>query len=216
MGLHLRGLGRLVSDLAGRSHHLALDALLAQLDAAIEGVELAARMTGGEITPAQARVAMVDVEHAGDARRAVLVAELSAALTTPIDREDLYRLSRSIDDVLDNLRDLVRETDLYAATPVVGDLAALAAVAEGLALLRTAVGHVPGAPADVVTATLAVGKCAGRVRQLYQSAIAELLRGDVTAAVMGRRELLRRLDVVGLRLGECGDALSDAMQKRSH
>lgn len=87
---------------------------------------------------------------------------------------------------------------------------------EGPQLLGTAVGHVPGAPADVVAATLRVGRCAGRVRQLCQSAVAELLRGEVTPAVLGRRELLRRIDVVGLRLGECGDVLSDAMQKRSH
>jgi hypothetical protein len=210
------GLRRLVDDLSGRSHHHALDALVAQLDAALDGVALAARMTGGELTPGAARAAMVDVEHRGDERRAALVAELSAALTTPIDREDLYRLSRSIDDVLDNLRDLVRETDLYEASPVVEDLAALTAVTEGLELLRAAVGHLPGDAADVITATLAVGKRAGRVRQLYQAAIADLLRGEVTTTVLKRRELLRRLDVVGLRLGECADALSDAMQKRSH
>ena len=38
---------------------------------------------------------------------------LAGVLVTPVDREDLFRLSRSIDDVLDNLRDFVREWDLY-------------------------------------------------------------------------------------------------------
>lgn len=210
------GIRRLVEDLSGRSHHRALDALLAQLDAALEGVALAAGMTTGALTPAAARAAMVEVEHVGDERRVALVTELSAALTTPIDREDLYRLSRSIDDVLDNLRDLVRETDLYGAEPVREDLATLRAVTEGLELLRAAVGHVTGAPADVVTATLAARKRAGQVRRLYQCAVADLFHDELSIDMLKRRELLRRLDVVGLRLGECADALTDAMQKRSH
>jgi uncharacterized protein Yka (UPF0111/DUF47 family) len=207
---------RLYDDLTGRTHHRALDALHSQLGMAIDGVTLTARMTRGELSPSDARAEMVDVEHAGDSLRAVLVAELSTALTTPIDREDLYRLSRSVDDVLDNLRDLVRETDLYRADPAVGDLEILAAVGEGLALLQTAVASLPRRPAEVTVTTLAVRKCAGRVRQLYQSAVASLFEQDVSTDLLKRRELLRRLDVVGLRLGECADALSDAMLKRSH
>ncbi|MEK8145676.1 hypothetical protein NKH18_43240 [Streptomyces sp. M10(2022)] len=37
-----------------------------------------------------------------------------------------------------------------------------------------------------------------------------------SAHTLRRRELLRRLDVVGLRLGESAAVLSDAMLKRSH
>jgi uncharacterized protein Yka (UPF0111/DUF47 family) len=207
---------RLYDDLTGRTHHRALEALHGQLGKAIDGVRLTARMVRGEVSPADARAEMVDVEHDGDSLRAVLVGELAAALTTPIDREDLYRLSRSVDDVLDNLRDLVRETDLYGARPDTADGEILAAVAEGLALLQTAIGNVSRRPAEVTMTTLAVRKCAGRVRQLYQMAVAKLFEQELSTDLLKRRELLRRLDVVGLRLGECADTLSDAMLKRSH
>ncbi|TDU87996.1 hypothetical protein EV138_1535 [Kribbella voronezhensis] len=70
--------------------------------------------------------------------------------------------------------------------------------------------------AEATMTTLAVRKCAGRVRQLYQSSVADLFEQEVSTDLLKRRELLRRLDVVGLRLGECADALSDAMLKRSH
>ncbi|WP_327639806.1 DUF47 family protein [Kribbella sp. NBC_00482] len=207
---------RLYGDLTGRAHHRILDALDAQLRAVIEGVEVVGRMTTGELSPADARSAMADVEHDGDALRAALVGELAVALTTPIDREDLYRLSRSIDDVLDNLRDLVRETDLYDAKPEPADIETLAMVSNGLGLLRQAIGSLLRRPSEVTLSTLAVRKCAGRVRQQYQAAVAELFRLPVSIELLKRRELLRRLDVVGLRLGECADALSDAMLKRSH
>ncbi|MEU8702240.1 DUF47 domain-containing protein [Streptomyces sp. NPDC048680] len=209
-------LRRIVDDLTGRSHHQLTDLLAAQLDAAIEGVGLASAMSDGTLTPAQARGAMVDVEHRGDTGRAGLVAGLGVALTTPIDREDLYRFSRSVDDVLDNIRDLVRETDLYGGEGEPADLPALAGVAEGLAMLRGAVRGLADRPGEVDAATSAARKSAGQVRRHYQLAMAQLLRQEVSTDTLTRRELLRRLDAVGLRLGESVAALSDAMLKRSH
>ncbi|NIK58548.1 DUF47 family protein [Kribbella shirazensis] len=209
-------LRRLFGDLTGRTHHRVVDLLQAQLTAALAGGALAVRMTAGELSTEQARTEMARIEHDGDSQRAALVAELSKALTTPIDREDLYRLSRSVDDVLDNLRDLVRETDLYSVRPDPADVEILTTVAEGLELLRNAVAAVIDRPAEVRRTAVAARKCSGRVRQLYQSALAALFLRELSTDVLKRRELLRRLDIVGLRLGECADALSDAMLKRSH
>lgn len=47
------------------------------------------------------------------------------------------------------------------------------------------------------------------------SLLADVLEGDVTTGMLRRRELLRRLDVVGLRFGEAVDALADAAVKRT-
>ncbi len=209
-------LRRIVDDLTGRAHHRVLDVLRAQIDVAMDGISVAIAMTGGALTTSAARARINEVEHDGDTRRGELVAELSAALTTPIDREDLYRLSRSIDDVLDNLRDFVREADLYAVDPDLAAQPLLEAVAAGLRTLRQAVDLMLDRPGDVAAASLLAHKQAGRVRVLYQSAMAHLLAGEVTSVTMKQRELFRRLDVVGLRLAECSDALSDAMLKRSH
>lgn len=207
---------RVLEDLSGRSQRRTVDILLAQLDVTLRGAEVATMMADGSLLPSAARAAMAEVEHQGDAQRGALVAELTAALTTPIDREDLYRLSRSVDDVLDNLRDLVRETDLYDMGGDAADLPSLTAIADGLRLLRRAAERLLDKPAEVREATLAARKQAGRLRQHYQIALAELFRGEISADTLKRRELLRRLDVIGLRLGESADALSDAMLKRSH
>ena len=210
------GVRRVFADLTGRSQRRAVDALAAQLEATVHGVRLAARMTAGELTPARARAGMVEAEHAGDALRVRLISEISAALTTPIDREDLYRLSRSVDDVLDNVRDFVRENDLYRATPDAADTEAVLAVADGLTHLRRALDHLIPRPREVVDGVLAARKCAARVRQHYQNSVAALFDGELSGDMLKRRELLRRLDIVGLRLAECAATLSDAMQKRGH
>lgn len=208
-------LRRVLEDLTGLSKGRLAPLLLAQLDTADQGTTLAARMCAGEISTAEARRRMVTVEHDGDRHRAGVVAELSAALSTPLDREDLYRFSRSVDDVLDNLRDFVRESDLYGSGA--GEVAGLfAAVREGLGHLRTAVERIVPRPEEVTPAALRARKAAGRVRQAYQRAMAVLLDGEITTDGLKRRELLRRLDIVGLSLADCADTLSDAVLKRSH
>lgn len=208
-------LRRLLDDLAGRAHRRVVGILLAQIDSALDGVEVAAMVTDGRIAAGVGRARMSEVEHAGDAYRAELVTELVAALTTPVDREDLFRVSRSVDDVLDTLRDYVRETDLYRVRLGAMATGALAEIAEGLRDLRRAVDRLTARPGDVAEAALAAHKHAGAVRHFYGVQLARLLDGELTGEMLKCRELLRRLDVVGLRLGECADALSDAMLKRS-
>lgn len=156
---------------------------------------------------------MVRVEHVGDEARAQLVQNLARSLVTPLDREDMFRISRSIDDVLDNLRDFVRELDLFGAAddrlvPVID------AVIEGLELLQEAIARVPSSTASLGERVIAAKKSGNEIRRSYEYQLAAVLDGEVTVSMLHLRELLRRLDVVGLRLGEATDALADAAVKR--
>jgi len=209
----LRALGR---DLTGRSDVILMDLLVGQIDATIAGARLARQVAGGQVASGIGRERMVDIEHRGDDWRARLVVELASALAPPMDREDLFRLSRSVDDVLDNLRDLVRELDLFDIDrePLLDD--PLGGVERGVLSLREAVAAFVARPESARVGALAVKK--NEVRPRYQQAVARLLVDDgvVTGLLLKRRELLRRVDVIGLRLGEAADALADGAIKRSH
>nr|WP_277350324.1 DUF47 family protein [Nonomuraea sp. FMUSA5-5] len=163
-----------------------------------------------------ARARMAEIEHQGDAARAELVTLLRRVLVTPIDREDLFRLSRSIDDVLDQLRDYVREADLFGPRDLGFATELLQALTKGLDELERAVQHMIDEPGSVTEAVLATRKARTRMRQLRQSRLGELFTGTLNMDTLRRRELLSRLDAVGQRLGEAADALADAMLKRSH
>lgn len=208
---------RLVADLTGRAGRDALACVLAQIDAAIDGGELACVMASGKLPTEEARGTMSDIEHRGDAQRAELVSALRRALAMPIDREDLYRLSRSVDDVLDNLRDFVRECDLYQPETLAPMIDPLQALTDGLRCLRAAVGAVARrSPEHINQRTMEARSQASKVRILYQRRLAELFNSDEpTMDAFKARELLRRLDVVALRLREAADALNDGMLKRS-
>lgn len=198
---HVRG-GRAVTDLLDR-----------QVDHALEGVEVARRVCGGRLDAEDSRGTMATIEHAGDRARAHLVDRISRVLTTPLDREDLYRASRSLDDVLDNLRDLVREVALWEVPTGPWLAGGLDPARESLGLFGRAVRATN--PTEARRLCMAARKEAGGIRRCYQDGLARVFTGDLTMDTLKQREVLRRIDVIGLRLTEAADALQDGLVKRS-
>ncbi|MER5323942.1 DUF47 domain-containing protein [Streptosporangium roseum] len=203
-------------DVRGRSGRRVVDLVRRQVAVVRAGAVLARSTATGEIERSAARTRMAEVEHEGDAARAELVRVLRRVLATPVDREDLFRISRSVDDVLDHLRDYVRETDLFGPDDLGFAVEPLQAVIDGLDELENAVLKMIEDPGSVTVAVLATRKACSRVRQLYQTRLTELFSGPLEMDTLRGRELLSRLDAVGRRLGEAADALADAMLKRSH
>jgi hypothetical protein len=208
----MTSLRRLWQDLSGRSDerfvHLLDEHIAAVLDA-VKIIRAALAESDGSCLREIERL-----EAVGDDRRAELIRELSRSLTTPIDREDLFRLSRSVDDVLDNLHDFVREVDLYEPASRASFDVVLEAVAEGMDGLRHAITRFSASPQEVLYASRAAKGGAALVRTRYEDAMARVLHAPIGEEAMRERELLRRLDVVGLRLGEAADALADGTLKR--
>lgn len=207
---------RIVKGLTGADGRELVGLLEAQADATLAGARLTRRVVGGDVALGDAREQMADIEHDGDARRGELVEALATVLTPPMDREDLYRLSRSTDDVLDGLRDLMRELWLLdiEREDLLAD--ALDGVVDGVTSLRRAVATIVDRPGEARARALEAKK--NGVRPTTQRAVARLLAGEVPvdAALLRRRELLARLDEVGQRLDDAADALADGAIKRSH
>ena len=185
-----------------------------QIEETIAACRLAHAVAEGKADPAEAHEQMAEIEHRGDTLREELVRRLAGVPVAPIDREDLFRLSRSIDDVLDNLRDFVREWDLYKIEAAGTYLGLLDATAGGVEDLLLAVRTIAKDPKDTSQSALVSKKSANEIRRLYDVELGRLFSGKLTMEVMKSRELLRRLDVVGLRLNEAADVLADAAVKR--
>lgn len=188
--------------------------LTRQIDITLEGVAFALELVEApSVDRAEARASMADIEHEGDDARAEVIRVMLSKVTTPLDREDLFRASRSIDDVLDNTRDFVREMAMWRARGGDRSSEALRHIAASLEELKK--GIASGQPRDVRTHCIAARKEAGQVRRAYQEGLKELFAGELTMETLKTRELFRRLDVIGLRLGEAADALLDGLIKRA-
>lgn len=205
-------LAALFRDLSGRTDRALASLVVEQLAATAAGVRLARSATAGELAPGIARQRMSTVEHEGDAGRALLVKRLRRSVSSPIDREDLFRLSRAVDDVLDALRDFVREFDLYQATPSPAYAPVLDALAADVEHLSEAVRLLPSAPRRAAEEALLAKKPG--VRPHYQHAVAELLAEPVDADTLRTALLLGRLDQAGSSLATAVDALADGVIKR--
>lgn len=189
-----------------------------QASLAAQGAAVAGELALGDTTGPQAFNAITSIEHAGDERRSRLVVILGQSLSTPVDREDLNRLSRSVDDVVDNLRDYVRESQLYRLADQRSHAEMLALIGTGMDQMRDAIIAVGVAPNTVSTLAVGVRRQSGAVRRCYQDALAALLTGTgtVTIQMVQHRELLRRIDIIALRMAQAADALTDGVLKRSH
>lgn len=207
-------LRRLWRDLIGRSDGVFVDLLVRQVAIAVDAANtLVAAQRDGRPT-AEVRADLIELERKGDGVRTEVLTELARALTTPIDGEDLYRLSGSLDDVLDNLRDFAVEADTYGVDPNERFIAPLDGLAQGLDELADAIGRLTDDVAEVAGPARAAKK-ANDARDAFHDEMGALLRGDeVTMQTLRDRELLRRLDVAGLRLATAADALISGALKR--
>lgn len=185
-----------------------------QVTTALTAVDVAYRAALQDLTPAEAAESMKAVSAQAHWHRSATVGRLAGAFANPIDREDLFRLSRSIEDTGNNVADYVHELALFDVPAHHGQVRMLEAIAGALADLDQAVQAIVDNPLRIREASLAVRR--NEIRRRYQEAVAQTLSGEVDAASLKNRELLRRLDVVGLRLGEAADALADGAVKRSH
>lgn len=212
----MRSLRRYFGLVSGRMDSALEDALIGQLSATEEGARLTAAMVSGGVSRADARRRIRDVEHRGDTQRGLFVDELSRALVTPIDREDLFRLSRSIDDVLDTLRDFVRESHLFRVAGQDRFAPMLELVVVGVEALRRAATDLVQHPSRATRSALEARKAGGAIRRMYQYEIARIFGGEMTAEAMKERELVRRLEIVGIQIGDAADAIADGTMKRWH
>lgn len=210
----MKRLRRIRDLMTGRMDSALTEALLGQLEATKEGAWLAMAMIGGEVGRTGAHEQMRAIEHLGDEERRRLVEELRTALVTPIDREDLFRLSRSIDDVLDSLRDFVRESHLYRVPDQIRFSPLLDQVIAGIEALESAVRDLASRPSAVVHDALEAKKSGGAIRRMYQYEISRIFSGELTAEAMKERELVRRLEIVGVAIGDAADAIADGAMKR--
>lgn len=187
--------------------------LVRQVEAALEGLDLALEACDHPDRIPSIDEAMVHVEHTGDRARLALVRAISQQVSTPLDREDLFRASRSIDDVLDNTRDFVRETHLWNARPDPATRDALEHVRSALLTIKWALGT--ARPLVDKQTCIDARKEVGKVRDAYEEGLARVFNAELSMETLKSRELLRRVDVIGLRLTEAVDAILDGIVKRT-
>ena len=200
-------------DLTGRNVDRFGTPLRRQASTAVEITDLL-RTAAEDGSLASVDLARVDgLEEEADVALDEVLNMAARSLSTPMDREDLFRLSRSLDDVVDNLRDFAVEVHRYGVGDPHRFVAPLEALRKGCRALDGALALL-SEDAEQMAAAARDAKHANGSRDAYHDEMAKLLAAELSMDLVRDRELLRRLDVTGLRLGEAADALASGALKR--
>ncbi len=159
-------------------------------------------------------------EKEADEVRRILIEELMRTFVTPFDREDIFSLSREIDDVLDYAYTTVDEMEILDVTPT-------PYMARMAALLFEAAGEIESAVERLQDNHLTVAQdhaqrakaFENRVEQVYREAIADLFHGSKNfkhvMTLLKVREIYRHLSNAADREDTAANVISDIIMKMS-
>ncbi len=188
------------------------DFLEKQGELAAEGARALNQFLSGKANPEDVRKAVQEVEHQGDAVVHEMEEALARTFVTPIDREDLKKLSDELDDVLDLTNGAARVTVLMGidrpTQPMLDLIAKLVECTELLAktvpLLRK---H---AYQELIVQTRELRKAEKESDQIYRDAIRRLFHDDQIDAktLLREKEMLDDLEKAIDRCEHAGETMA--------
>jgi uncharacterized protein Yka (UPF0111/DUF47 family) len=158
-------------------------------------------------------------ESEADEVRRILIDELNRTFVTPFDREDIFALSRSIDDVLDYAYTTVNEMVILnvVPTPFMQRIASL--LKDAAYEIFLAVQRLPKHSAVAVDHAMRAKALENRVEAVYREAIADLFDSadDIEHVVemLKKREVYRHLSNAADRGDEAANVISDIVVKKT-
>ena len=166
--------------------------------------------------PAASALLNTKEKEADEARR-ILIDELNKTFVTPFDREDIFALSRTIDDVLDYAYSTMTEMEVLKVGPTSFMLRMASLLRDAAYELSMAVDRLqdhPGVSNDHAQRAKALEN---RVEDVYREAIADLFSGaeDIQHVVkmLKLREVYRHMSNAADRGDEAANVIADIVVK---
>ena len=189
--------------------------LVEQAAKTVEGMELLEEFM--ESTDREVAKRLVQVEKEADEVRRILIDELNRSFITPIDREDIFALSLTIDDILDYGNSTVDEM-------VMLEVESNSYLRRMVSLVREAANEIymgvlrlqdhPNVANDHAVRAKALEN---RVETVYREALAELFHGptdiDHIMDMLKLREIYRHLSNAADRGDEAANVIGDIVVK---
>jgi len=188
--------------------------LCAQVETTREGMVAFAAWARGDASQSDT---VRELEHRADDDKRALWRALRSAFVTPLDAEDLFVLSAGLDELLNGVKDTVREAELMSIAPdsALAEMADL--LIEGVEHLRDAFQALNETKNDD-TATEAADqavKCVRQVERVYRRAMPTLFEHADVKEALGRRELYWRLVAVSEQMRAIADRVWYAVVKEA-
>ncbi len=158
-------------------------------------------------------------EKEADGVRSMLISDLNHSFITPFDREDLFNLSRAIDDILDYVRSTVSQLTIFQVktTPYMFQMALL--LKDASFEISQAVQRLQDYPDVAAEHAKKAKKLENEVEDVYRHALAELFDNIKDISDIGptlkHREVYRHLSNAADRGDEAANILDDIIMKNT-
>ncbi|NLJ30542.1 MAG: DUF47 family protein [Clostridiales bacterium] len=153
------------------------------------------------------------LEEQADDKRFELVQDLNKTFITPYDREDIYMLSKSLDDILDYYKTTVKELEIYQ----IGHSAELTEFMDVLLIasesINNSVCNMKKNPKCAIQYAVKAKKYENKVESLYRHAVAALLESDDIKHIIKMREIYRHLSNCADRIDQASDLICHILIK---
>jgi uncharacterized protein len=189
--------------------------LLDQADKTREGlVALEVYMDTGAAADAKR---VTTIENDADELRRILIDELNRTFVTPIDREDIFTLSRAIDDMIDYARSTVDEMSVLAIQPNPFLRSMAAVLREAADEIYLSVKQIKEHPNVASEHAQRAKVLENQAESIYREAIADLFRQpksiDDIVYLLKMREVYRHMSNAADRGDETANVIGDIIVK---
>jgi len=156
-------------------------------------------------------------EKAADEVRRVLVDDLNRTFVTPIDREDIFALSRAVDDLLDYAHSTVDEMHILRVKPNQHLIQMASLLLESASEIHLALQRLETHPNVATEHARRAKRAENEIEKIYRKAIADLFAGprdaDGIVEMLKTREVYRHLSNAADRGDEAANIISDVVVK---
>lgn len=160
---------------------------------------------------------LIAKEKEADEARRILICELNKTFITPFDREDIFSLSRTIDDVLDYAYSTVNEMEILRVrpTPYMQRMASL--LRDAAFELLQAINRLEEHPEVANEHAQRAKALENRIEDVYREALADLFTGaeDIKHVIkmLKSREVYRHLSNAADRGDDAANVIADIVVK---
>lgn len=188
-----------------------------QAQLTLEGMEALKEYMANQ-DPKSAALLTTKEKEADEARR-ILINELNRTFITPFDREDIFLLSRTIDDVLDYAYSTVTEMEILKVKPTTYMHRIASLLRDAAFELLQAVDRLEEHPGVANEHAQRAKALENRVEEVYREALADLFTGaeDIKHVVkmLKSREVYRHLSNAADRGDEAANVIADIVVKKA-
>lgn len=187
------------------------DLLVAQSEKTLLGCQSLVRFLDHEGPPDE----LLKLEQEADDIRRLLIDELNQTFITPMDREDIFMLSRAIDDVIDHAFNTVKEMEVFEvkSNEFLFKMAEL--LRKGAEELVNAIKHLKKNPNVAIEYAVRAKRIENKMNDVFLAALNQLFSGSDIRHMLSYREIYRHFNRSADRVDEAANIISDIVVKIS-